>query len=85
SVKLPVSAEMALTLPFTKPSGYGLGKAGWITCSFGPNDVLPEDLLAGWIDQSFRAVAPKKLVAALEAGFADGGGSRNPRPTGVAL
>lgn len=66
SVKLPVSSEMALTLPFTAPSGYGLGRAGWVTCSFGPDDAIPVDLLAGWIDQSFRAVAPKKLVASLD-------------------
>jgi predicted DNA-binding protein (MmcQ/YjbR family) len=29
-VKLPESKEAALTLQYTEPSGYGLGKAGWV-------------------------------------------------------
>ena len=66
-MKLPVSAEMALTLPFTEPTGYGLGRAGWVTARFGPGDDVPIDLLEEWIAQSYRAVAPKKLVKALDA------------------
>ena len=66
-MKLPVSAEMALTLPFTEPTGYGLGRAGWVTARFGQEDDVPIDLLKGWIAQSYRAVAPKKLVKALDA------------------
>jgi predicted DNA-binding protein (MmcQ/YjbR family) len=64
-VKLPVSAEMALTLPFCEPSRYGLGRAGWVTARFGVDDELPMDLLKEWIAQSYRAVAPKRLVKAL--------------------
>ena len=67
AVKLPVSAEMALTLPFTSPTGYGLGRAGWVTARFGPEDDVPIDLLKQWIAQSYRAVAPKKLLKALDA------------------
>ena len=33
-VKLPTSFEMALTLPYVEPSGYGLGRAGWVTAPF---------------------------------------------------
>jgi predicted DNA-binding protein (MmcQ/YjbR family) len=65
-VKLPVSAEMALTLPFTQPSGYGLGRAGWITATFRGRDKPPLGLLCGWIAQSYRAVAPKKLARLLD-------------------
>lgn len=65
-VKLPVSAEMALTLPFTAPSGYGLGRAGWVTARFGADDEVPVDLLEEWIAQSYRAVAPKKILKAFE-------------------
>ena len=65
-VKLPISAEMALTLPFCEPGGYGLGRAGWITARFADDDDPPIDLLKGWIAQSYRAVAPKKLVTALD-------------------
>lgn len=56
---------MALTLPFVSPTGYGLGKSGWVTATFGPKQTPPLDMLQDWIDESYRAQAPKKLVAAL--------------------
>src|SRR5687768_18613371 len=40
SCKLPRSSSVALTLPFTKPTGYGLGKSGWVSAEF-PGDQLP--------------------------------------------
>jgi predicted DNA-binding protein (MmcQ/YjbR family) len=67
SVKLPQSGVLALGLPFATPTGYGLGKAGWVTARFGKREKAPVDLLRSWIDESYRAVAPKKLVAALAA------------------
>lgn len=63
SVKLPVSRYFALDYPFTKQTGYGLGKSGWVTASFGVDDEVPLDVLQAWVDESYRAVAPKKLVA----------------------
>ena len=66
SVKLPVSCEEALELPFTKPTGYGLGKAGWVSATFGPTDAPPLEILKSWIQESYRAVAPKKLLAELD-------------------
>jgi len=68
SVKLPVSAASALEMPFTEPTGYGLGKHGWVTAQFPTSDEVPLDLLREWIDESFRAVAPKSVLAQLEAG-----------------
>ena len=68
TVKLPVSGEAARDLPFVKPTGYGLGKSGWVTATFGPSDVPPVDILKDWIVESYRAVAPKKLGAGLDAG-----------------
>ena len=65
SVKLPGSASMALGLPFASPTGYGLGKSGWVTASFGPRERPPVELLKHWIDESYRAVAPKRLVDTL--------------------
>ena len=65
SVKLPDSATLALGLPFAQPTGYGLGKSGWVTARFGPRDDAPVEILKQWIDESYRAVAPRKLVAAL--------------------
>jgi predicted DNA-binding protein (MmcQ/YjbR family) len=67
SVKLPESGMLALGLPFASPTGYGLGKAGWVSVKFGKRERAPVDLLRSWIDESYRAVAPKKLVAALSA------------------
>ena len=61
--KLPMSAEMALELPFASPTRYGLGKSGWVTAAFDKGDKPPLDLLKSWIEESYRAVAPKKLFA----------------------
>jgi hypothetical protein len=63
SVKLPRSREFALDYPFTEPTHYGLGKAGWVSASFSGKDKPPLDLLRFWVDESFRAIAPQKLVA----------------------
>jgi predicted DNA-binding protein (MmcQ/YjbR family) len=66
TVKLPESGDHALGLPFAQPTGYGLGKHGWVTSTFAPGDDMPIEMLNEWITESFRAVAPKKLVAALD-------------------
>ncbi len=63
SCKLPASSNMALMLPFAEPTGYGLGKAGWVSAKFAPKDSPPLELLQEWIDESYRAVAPAKLAA----------------------
>src|SRR5687767_2299020 len=34
SLKLPLSSRAALALPFASPTGYGLGKSGWVTARF---------------------------------------------------
>jgi predicted DNA-binding protein (MmcQ/YjbR family) len=75
-VKLPVSSDAALDLPYVKPSGYGLGKAGWVSVSVPPGTKPPLALLEAWIDESYRAVAPKKLVKELDARSAGPGGSK---------
>ena len=64
SCKLPRSGAVALTLPNTKPTGYGLGKSGWVSATF--PDTVPVAMLKEWIDESYRAQAPKKLVASLD-------------------
>lgn len=68
SCKLPASAAMALSLPFTEPTPYGLGKSGWVSAKFADGDDPPVELLKQWIDESYRAQAPKKLVKQLDAG-----------------
>ena len=67
SVKLPISAKMALALPFAAPTQYGLGKSGWVTARLYVTDKIPFEMLKEWLDESFRAIAPKKVLAMLEA------------------
>jgi hypothetical protein len=61
SCKLPSSCDVALMLPFCKPTGYGLGKSGWVSASFA-DDEPDIDMLKAWIDESYRAQAPKTLI-----------------------
>jgi predicted DNA-binding protein (MmcQ/YjbR family) len=63
SLKLPHSREFALEYPFTKPTAYGLGKSGWVSAEFAAKDKVPLDVLEAWIDESFHAIAPKKVAA----------------------
>jgi predicted DNA-binding protein (MmcQ/YjbR family) len=65
TAKLPASGPMALLLPFASPTGYNLGKSGWVTAEFTNPRAVPMDVMLAWIDESFRAVAPKRLVAGL--------------------
>jgi predicted DNA-binding protein (MmcQ/YjbR family) len=67
TVKLPLSGKWALTQPFAVPTGYGMGKSGWVTARFAAKDEIPVDLLEQWIDESYRTIAPKKVLAKLEA------------------
>lgn len=66
SVKLPASGQEALELPFAEPTGYGLGKSGWVSARFSATDRPPVEILKAWIEESYRAIAPKKLLAELE-------------------
>jgi predicted DNA-binding protein (MmcQ/YjbR family) len=65
SVKLPDSASFALSQPFVTPTGYGLGKSGWVSARFAKGERPPVDVLCDWVDESYRAIAPKTLVKQL--------------------
>jgi predicted DNA-binding protein (MmcQ/YjbR family) len=67
TVKLPISYEMALTLPCMSPAGHGLWKGGWAALRQHEGDDIDLPTIRGWIDQSYRAVATKKLVKQLDA------------------
>ncbi len=63
TVKLPHSAEAALTMfSFCAPTGYGLGKSGWVSSTFAKGEDVPLPLLLEWMQESYVAVAPKKLT-----------------------
>ncbi|GGO87703.1 hypothetical protein GCM10012280_26780 [Wenjunlia tyrosinilytica] len=55
----------ALTVPGAAPAGYGLGRSGWVTVPFGEG-CPPLAVLCDWVEDSYRAVAPKRLVALLD-------------------
>jgi predicted DNA-binding protein (MmcQ/YjbR family) len=86
SCKLPRCADAALGLPFTTPTAYGLGKSGWVTATFPDDASVPLEILEEWIDESYRAQAPKRLSAKAPPPGANGSSQRRaaveaaPRP-----
>ncbi|MGD9979677.1 MAG: MmcQ/YjbR family DNA-binding protein [Hyphomonadaceae bacterium] len=63
SMKLPYRQQEALEIKGAEPTGYGMGKSGWVTFTFGPKAKPPMAKLTDYLDESWRAVAPKKLSA----------------------
>jgi predicted DNA-binding protein (MmcQ/YjbR family) len=66
SVKLRESHDEALAMDFTTPTGYGLGRHGWVSAAFAPGAEVPVGMLCDWIDESYRLIAGKRLVAELD-------------------
>lgn len=64
SVKLPDSRDEALGLPGATPTGYGLGRSGWVTV---PVAAAPAGVLEDLVEESYRTVAPRRLVRLLDA------------------
>ena len=63
SLKLPQSSEAAITMfSWAEPTGYGLGKSGWVSAHFEKKDDVPVALLEQWIEESYKAVAPKRAA-----------------------
>lgn len=65
TVKLVESHAHALSIDGAEPTGYGLGKAGWVTVPVRAPGVSIA-LLRDWIEESYRVVAPSRLVAELD-------------------
>ena len=65
SCKLPYTGEVALELPYAKPTGYGLGKSGWVSFTPGEGELPSLGQLKEWVDESYRAQAPKSLLKQL--------------------
>jgi predicted DNA-binding protein (MmcQ/YjbR family) len=63
SVKLPSSAADALEMPNVEPTGYGLGKHGWVTAAVDAGRDAPVATFEAWLEESYAAVAPKRLAA----------------------
>jgi len=65
TVKLVESHGHALAVAGAEPTGYGLGRSGWVNVPLHAEGVTL-DLLRDWIEESYRIVAPKPLVAELD-------------------
>jgi predicted DNA-binding protein (MmcQ/YjbR family) len=65
SVKLAESNAHALAIAGAQPTGYGLGRSGWVTVPLRAPGVSLA-LLRDWIEESYRIVAPKRLVALMD-------------------
>jgi predicted DNA-binding protein (MmcQ/YjbR family) len=65
-VKLREAHEEAMAFEWVTPSGYGLDRGGWVSCTI-PRDA-PLEMVLGWIEESYRLVAPRKLVSRLDGG-----------------
>jgi predicted DNA-binding protein (MmcQ/YjbR family) len=63
SAKLADARDLALALPGSEPTHYGLGKKGWVTVR--PTSRISLEVVHYLIDESFRTIAPKKIVALL--------------------
>ncbi|HEY3181680.1 MAG TPA: MmcQ/YjbR family DNA-binding protein [Gaiellaceae bacterium] len=65
TVKLVESHGHALAIEGAEPTGYGLGRSGWVNVPLHA-DGITLDLLRDWVEESYRIVAPKRLVAELD-------------------
>jgi predicted DNA-binding protein (MmcQ/YjbR family) len=65
TVKLDESHAHALSVEGAERTGYGLGDSGWVTVPIRAPGVSLA-LLRDWVEESYRIVAPKRLVAELD-------------------
>jgi predicted DNA-binding protein (MmcQ/YjbR family) len=66
TVKVPESHDHAMSFAGAVPTGYGLGKAGWVTIpvvGLGGDDA---EVLHDFVEESYRTIAPKKLIKELD-------------------
>ena len=66
TVKLEESHAHALSIDGAQRTGYGLGASGWVTVPLRAEGVSIA-LLRDWVEESYRIVAPKRLLAELDA------------------
>ncbi len=65
AVKLRDSHDQAMSTAGTSPTAYGLGKSGWVSISFSEAHMTV-GVLEDWIEESYRTIAPRRLVALLD-------------------
>ncbi|MFE8957775.1 MmcQ/YjbR family DNA-binding protein [Streptomyces iakyrus] len=56
----------ALACPGAEPAGYGLGKAGWVCIPLEQQGAPAAEVLCDWVEESYRVIAPKRLIVVLD-------------------
>ncbi|KOG29261.1 MmcQ/YjbR family DNA-binding protein [Streptomyces resistomycificus] len=56
----------AMTCPGAEPAGYGLGRSGWVRIPLEEQGAPAAGLLCDWVEESYRVIAPKRLIAELD-------------------
>ncbi|HWB01953.1 MAG TPA: hypothetical protein VG796_02945 [Verrucomicrobiales bacterium] len=64
-LKLGESLPEAGRLAAKEPHHYSAGSMGWVVVKFGSDESPPAGLLERWVEESYRMLVPKKLVAML--------------------
>lgn len=64
-VKLCEALAEAAQRAVAEPKNYKVGAHGWVTATFAHDQSSPPGLLERWIDESYRLLVPKQLVALL--------------------
>lgn len=65
-LKLAGSVDEARALAQSGPGEVSVGDNGWVTALFEPADHPDLEVLARWVDESFRLLAPKKVLAEID-------------------
>ena len=65
TLKLAEAHAAAMSVAGAVPTAYGLGKAGWVTLPL--DGAPPLEILCDWLEESYRLVAPKKLIKELDS------------------
>ena len=79
SFKLPASHRELVKHSFAEPTGYGLGKSGWVSVAFGGKEQPTLEQARAWLRESYCAVAPKSLAAQLSPAAAKASTVTKPR------
>jgi predicted DNA-binding protein (MmcQ/YjbR family) len=69
-VKLTTTHAEALAEPNCQPSGYGLGRSGWVSHRYGPGDRIDFEVMLARVQESYHNVVkglPKKAQAIIAA------------------
>ena len=66
-LKMKDSLEQAQEQSSGQAGSIDVGSNGWAELEFTQGKSLPQSVLVRWIEESCRLLAPKKLVAKLDA------------------